>query len=644
MKELILLALDEIPTRQLLSRALRALNYEISLATDKDGLEKIMRESNPSLVLLSAHFQDESTLPLIENLLTAYPTLPIVFLAETHSEEQIQAALSSGVSAYLFPPVKTDQIVDAIESSLKRANKMGDWLRRKINKSTTSLEKRLNELEILLQVSREITSSLELDNVLQKVVSTAVDLTHAEEGSLLLLDEKTNELYMRAGHNFESGFADSFRVPLESSLAGQVISSGAPVTYNKGESHKIKTAYLIQALIYVPLKIRGRIIGVLGVDNRLPTTSFSDRDTLLLSLLAENAAIAIENARLYEEANNEGQKFKAVIANMDDALLMLDKESRIQIMNRSMEKALDLQEKEGIGKKTEQVIPPGDLLELIKKSSSQISYQYEIRLENEHIYNAQSTPIPNVGTAITMQDISYLKEINRMKDDFVHTVSHDLRSPLTAVLGYTELLERVGELNALQKDFVQRIHDSVGNITNLIDELLDLGRIEAGFDTERKLIKLDEIVGYTIQNFESLYKQKNQTLEVELAPNLPPLYGNPLRLRQMCDNLVANAIKYTDPGKKVSIKLFSEANELILTIADQGPGIPITDQAHIFEKFYRASNIIGKETGSGLGLAIVKTIVENHHGRIWVKSKVDEGSTFVVVLPAIKQKEFPKGV
>ena len=641
MKETILLALDEIPTRQLLSRALRALNYETALASDEYGLEKMMHESTPSLVLLSAHFEGKSTLPVIEKLLSEYPSLPIVFLAEPHSEKQIQAALSSGISAYLAPPVKTDQIVDAIESSLKRAKKMGDWLRRKINKSTTSLEKRLSELEILLQVSREITSSLELDNVLQNVVSTAVELTHAEEGSLLLLDEKTNELYMRAGHNFESGFADSFRMPLENSLAGQVIRSGNPITYNKDETHKIQTAYLIQALIYVPLKIRGRIIGVLGVDNRLPTTSFSDRDTLLLSLLAENAAIAIENARLYEEANAERLKFKAVIANMDDALLMLDQESCIQIMNRSMEKALDLQEKAVAGQQAEQVIPPGDLLELIKKSSSQISYQYEIRLENEHIYNAQSTYIPNIGTAITMQDISYLKEINRMKDDFVHTVSHDLRSPLTAVVGYTDLLERVGELNPLQKDFLQRIHDSVGNITNLIDELLDLGRIESGFDTERELIKLDQIIGYTVQNFESIYKQKDQTLEVELAPNLPPLHGNPLRLRQMCDNLVANAIKYTNPDKKVCIKLFSKANELILTISDQGPGIPIEDQAHIFEKFYRASNIIGKETGSGLGLAIVKTIVENHHGRIWVESKVDEGSTFVVVLPAIMQKETP---
>jgi len=166
MKEHILLALDETPTRQLLSRALRALNYEITIASDTSGIEKIMHESSPSILLLSAHFQQRSSLPLIEKLLSQYPTLPIIFLAESQDNTKIQEALSSGISAYLQPPLKTDEIIAAIQSSLKRANQLGDWLRHKINQSTTPLEKRLSELEGLLQVSREITSSLELDEVL----------------------------------------------------------------------------------------------------------------------------------------------------------------------------------------------------------------------------------------------------------------------------------------------------------------------------------------------------------------------------------------------------------------------------------------------------------------------------------------------
>ena len=634
MKELILLALDESATRQLLSRALHALDYETTVAGDIPGVEKLLQESSPSLVIISEYFGGKESTSFIQTLSAKYPTLPIVFLALSKSPEQIQAALRSGVSAYLEPPVKTDAIIDAIKNSLERAHKLGDWLRRKVNQSTTSLQKRLDELEILLQVSRRINSSLDLNDVLQKVVSAAVELTNAEEGSLLLLDEKTNELYMRAGHNFEAGFADSFRMPVADSLAGEVIRTGKPITYNKDRAHKIQTAYLIQSLIYVPLKVRDRIIGVLGVDHRIHQMPFSDRDTLLLSLLAEDAAVAIENARLYQTADVERNKFETVIANMKHSLLMLDGEMRIQIINRSMAEALDLNPLEVVGRVIDEIIPPGDLLDLINVPSGKTPRHYEVNLENGHIYSAQNTYIPNVGIAITMQDISHLKEINRLKDDFVHTVSHDLRCPLTAVLGYTELLERVGDVNDMQRDFIQRIRDSVRDITSLIDDLLDLGRIESGFDTERENVKLDQIIGYTLQNFESLYTQKEQILEVDIPPNLPPINGNALRIRQMCDNLVANAIKYTANGKKVCIKIHCEDNEIILSVADEGPGIPFEDQTRIFEKFYRASNAIGKEAGSGLGLAIVRTIVQNHHGRIWVESKLGEGSKFFVVLPA----------
>lgn len=637
MKNLIILALDDAPTRQLLSRALCAVNYETALVNNDAGIHKLLRESKPVLVLMSAHFQNTSSLPLIEKLFNEYPTLPIIYLADKQAKTEIRQVLQSGVSAYLEPPLQTDEIVEAIQQSLMRANRLGDWLRQRINKSTSSLEKELSEWQILIDVNREINSSLNLDEVLKKVVQAAVELTKAEEGSLLLLSEDGTELYMRAGHNFEQGFADSFRISVADSIAGQVVKSGRPITYNKSEAHKIQTSYLIQGLIYVPLKVREQIIGVLGVDNRLPKMPFSDRDILLLSLLAEDAASAIENARLYQHTVSEQQKFETVIANMNDALLMLDMESRIQIINPSMAKALDLQINEIIGKKASDVLPPGDMLNLINNTSEDDLQQYEINIGDERAFSAQYIQIPNVGVAITMQDISYFKKVNRMKDDFVHTVSHDLRSPLTAVLGYTELLERVGEMNKTQKDFVQRIQESVENITSLIDELLDLGRIEAGFNADPKVVRLEEIIEYTLLNFEGLYKQKEQIIETELAPNLPPLHGNPLRLRQMCDNLIANAIKYTKKGGKICIKLHAHQNELILNVSDEGPGIPREDQPHIFEKFYRASNAIGKEDGSGLGLAIVKTIVENHHGRTWVESTLGKGSNFVVVLPAIKQ-------
>ena len=634
MAELILLALDESSTLALISRAFRAVGYKTAIAHNEAGVMKFMQESHPALVLVESSFHQEKSIGLIEKLLLEYPTLPIAFLATQNSPKLIQEALCAGVSAYLEPPLKTDEIVDAVKSSLKRARRIGDWVRQEVKHTTASLEKRISEMDILLTVGRDVTSNLDLDEVLKSVVSAAVKLTHAEEGSLLLLDEESNELYMRAGHNFEDGFVRSFRLPVTDTLAGQVIEMGEPLVLSKDSLLKIKTAYLVQALIYVPLRFKDRIIGVLGVDNRKHRLPFTDRDVLLISLLADYAAIAIENARLYQVSENERSKFETVLSNMDNALIILDEEERVQLINDVMCTALGIQPKEIYNKRIPEVILQSDFLSLLERKEDQKNQYHEINLDDDRVFNAQYTPIPGVGAAITMQDISYLKELNRLKDDFVHTVSHDLRSPLTAVLGYAELIERVGPINEMQKDFILRIHSSVKDITVLINDLLDLGRIEAGFDSRRETIHLGNILQYTLSNLEESIQKKKQALNLDIESDLPSMHGNPIRIRQLFDNLINNAIKYTPKGMEISIDLHLEGNQVIFKIVDQGAGIPPEDQPHIFEKFYRASNITASDApSSGLGLAIVKTIVESHNGRIWVESTLGEGSTFFVVFP-----------
>ncbi len=633
MTELILIALDESPTLALLSRAFHAVGYKAIAAYDKAGIEKVMQESNPAVVLLGASLKKEKGTKLIEALLGQYPTLPIVFLADQKSPELLREVLRSGISAYLEPPLKTDEIVDAIKSSIKRARGIGDWVRKEIKGTTTSLKKRVSEMEVLLAVGRDVTSTLDIDDVLKNVVSAAVKLSNAEEGSLLLLDEETNELYMRAGHNFEDGFVRSFRLPVNDTLAGQVFETGEPVILSKDSLHKIKTSYLVQSLIYVPLKFEGQAIGVLGVDNRHHHLPFTDRDVLLISLLADYAAIAIENARRYQASEKERSKFEAVLSNMGDALMILDRQGRIQLVNGVMCTALDIKAEEVENKTIPEVVSQRDFLSLLEGDAKNERY-HEIGLDGDFVFSAQYTAVPDVGAVITMQDITYLKNLNRLKDNFVHTVSHDLRSPLTAVLGYAELLERVGTINDHQREFIRRIHSSVRDITSLINDLLDLGKIEAGFDASRETIQLGGILRYTLTNIEVLSQKKNQTIDIDIASDLPPVRGNPVRLRQMFDNLIGNAIKYTPEGKKICIELQREDSQIIFKIADQGQGIPQDDLPHIFEKFYRARNISSSASGTGLGLAIVKTIVESHNGRIWAESKEGEGSTFFVVLPS----------
>ena len=173
------------------------------------------------------------------------------------------------------------------------------------------------------------------------------------------------------------------------------------------------------------------------------------------------------------------------------------------------------------------------------------------------------------------------------------------------------------------------------HITTLINDLLELGSIEAGFDTRRELVQLNVLLRYSLDMLQGQIKSKRIKVQTDIGESLPALQANPVRLRQVFDNVVGNAIKYSNKNGEVSISLKAEGDQIILHVTDNGPGIPADDQAHIFDKFYRGKNM-DKQQGSGLGLAIVKSIVDAHQGRIWVESVVGQGSSFFIVLPVNK--------
>jgi two-component system NtrC family sensor kinase len=444
---------------------------------------------------------------------------------------------------------------------------------------------------------------------------------------------------MRAGKNFQEEFVSTFRLPIRDTLAGQVLRTGKPVLIDKKTPQKIKTSYQVYTLIYVPLMVQDRVIGVLEVDNGKSRNPFSEDHLNLMSALADYAAIAIENARLYSYSEIERNKLEKILTRIEEGVIVVDNEKRILLVNRKARETFEISEKHLLGKRARDVIHHQDLLEIIgrQKQDGRPSC-VEIPLEDGRVLNAQLTPITDVGLVVTMQDITHLKELDRIKSDFVNTVSHDLRSPLTAILGYVELIERVGSINQQQKEFVRRIQLSVNSITALINDLLDLGRIEAGFDARNEIVPLQAIIHYSVDGLINRSQEKLQELKLLVPDDLPPVLGNPVRLRQMLSNLISNAIKYTPKGGKITITARVEGNQIITQVIDNGPGIPPTDQPYIFDKFYRASNIQTGTPGTGLGLAIVKSIVENHMGRIWVDSVVNGGSTFTVVLPTIDRE------
>jgi two-component system NtrC family sensor kinase len=466
-------------------------------------------------------------------------------------------------------------------------------------------------------------------------VDAAVELTEAEEGSLLLLDEVTGELYMRAARNFGDDFVRTFRVPVNNTLAGEVIRTRKPIILDTATPKKIKTAYLVQHLIYVPLLVKDGAIGVLGVDHRQGRRPFSEYHLGLVTALAGYAAIAIQNAWLYAHSEVERGKLETILTGVADGVVVVGTDGRLILLNQTARSVLALKNDEDlVGRSVRDVIYSPELLEILTNGEASGPYRSEVTLEDGRVFNAQVTPIPEVGLAVIFQDITHLKELDRIKSDFVNTVSHDLRSPLTAILGYVELIERVAPVSDQQVEFIRRIELSVQNITALINDLLDLGRIEAGFDVRKEIVPLRALVYHTVDSLRSRIEDKALLLEVDVPEDLPPILGNPMRMRQMLMNLIGNALKYTQVKGEICVSARAQGGQIILQISDNGRGIPLADQPYIFDKFYRAGNVSG-ESGTGLGLAIVKSIVENHQGRIWVDSTPGQGSKFTIVLPTV---------
>ena len=613
--------------------ALTPAGHQVTLITEWKTAQTTLQGFIPDLVITSDKLEGKNTADLVAPFLKRYPLIPIILIPEVHTEESAIEALRAGYVDYLRPPIQLREIQLAVNRALERRKKLADWVKLETRRDTQSLRQRMDGMETIQNIGRQVTALLDLDEILTAVVDAAVDLTHAEEGSLLLIDETSGELYMRAERNFGEDFVKTFRLPIHDSLAGQVLRTGKPLVIDEKTPQKIKTSYLVYSIIYVPLTVSDRTIGVLEVDNRESSKSFTESHVTLLSTLADYAAIAIENAHLYANSEIERNKLETILTGIEEGVIVVDHEKRIVLVNRKAREAFDIYERDLIGKRSREVIQHQELLEILRGSQQDTPSHVEISLPDGRVLNAQLTLIEEIGLVLTMQDITHLKELDRIKSDFVSTVSHDLRSPLTAILGYIELIERVGAVNKQQREFIRRVQASVHSITALINDLLDLGRIEAGFDIRKEIVPLEAIINYAMEGLTVRSEHKSQELKMDIPPNLPSVLGNPVRLKQMFNNLISNAIKYTPEGGSIIIAVRAEGHQIISQVIDNGPGIPPSEQPYIFDKFYRGSNIPQEIPGTGLGLAIVKSIVENHLGRIWVHSSLGEGTIFTVVLP-----------
>lgn len=631
----ILVAEDSPEIRQYLESAvLRPAGYEVQCVGDGMSALTLALDSSPDLIITDQQMPSLSGVELIRRI-RQEALIPAVLMTSDGSEELILEAMRAGAVDFVTKPFEAEQMLSAVGRALAEGRRWRELIQAQdqAEESSRSLERRLEELETLANIGQTVTAMLEVDEVLTSVVDAAVRLTGAEEGSLLLMDEQSGQLHMRASKNFDEEFARTFRLQVQDSLAGQVIATGEPIVVDEGSPQKIKTSYLVHSLIYVPLRARGNIIGVLGVDNRKVGHNFDQEDLTVLSAMADYAAIAIENARLYHRTEAERRKLETVLKQTENGVIVVDPENRLLLINPAAEEAFGVNGRSLVGRSVVESIDDPRLLELLRMQGASTRRE-EIEASDGRVFNAQRTPIEGVGQAVVLNDITHLKELDRIKSEFVTTVSHDLRSPLTAILGYVELIERAGEVNHQQKEFIDRVQISVQQITNLVTDLLDLGRIEAGVDSSQESSPISVLARYAVEGLRGSADAKGIDLQVSLPEDLPLVTGDPIRLRQMIGNLLENAIKYSPEGSEVRIEAESEDEQVILRVHDSGPGIPPADQPYLFDKFFRGANVADDSPGTGLGLSIVKSIVDHHDGRIWLDSAPGEGTTFTVVLPA----------
>ncbi|GBD09360.1 Alginate biosynthesis sensor protein KinB [Candidatus Thermoflexus japonica] len=358
----------------------------------------------------------------------------------------------------------------------------------------------------------------------------------------------------------------------------------------------------------------------------------------LIHLILSQAAVFIARARLYEATLAERERLRAVLESSPDVLMLIDSHGNLLYLNPTAERFLGLPASRALGQPvapllrdaelrellTEQ-IPPGQIRSREFRRADGRAFwagRYDLRLEDGR----------EIGQLLFVRDITPFKALDQLKSDFIAAVSHDLRSPLTYMRGFVTMLGMAGPLTSRQQEYVEKIMSGIDQMTRLIEDLMDLKRIEEGIG-QRGICRLSDLIRDVFHEMRPHAMARGLRMTLEIKGH-GIVNGDSAWLRRAITNLVDNAMKYTPEGGTISLGLIEQGTEAIVWVRDTGLGIAPADQARIFEKFYRVRR---KETahvkGSGLGLALVKSIVEWHGGRVWVESQLGQGSTFYMAIP-----------
>jgi signal transduction histidine kinase/HAMP domain-containing protein len=517
-------------------------------------------------------------------------------------------------------------------------------MRRSFEQMRVNLQARLNELNRLLVVSQGVASSLKLSEALEPILKALTD-NGASSARIMLVREMIPspvEINVRFSYGPEK---DAY-MHLDQQLLGLTEQQERLVMATLTRTRGLDLDPNLpnpESLIAIALRHESRHYGVLWAGYNAQHV-FSESDIRFVSTLASQAALAVANIRLFLTVEASRRQLEAILNSTPDPVLVTDASNRLILANPAAGHVFGVTIRRGERPDLERTVQVKALNDLLSSSSGE-KRSAEISMPDGKTYLAMASAMlaegRTVGRVCILRDVTQLKEIDTLKSDFVSTVSHDLRSPLTLMRGYATMLEMAGELNEQQKSYTKMIVQGVDNMAKLVNNLLDLGRIDFGVGLQVDSIPVLDILERVTSGLQLHAKQKHISLGVEIPKDMPhAIEADQTLLYQAIYNLVDNGLKYTPEGGEVTVRLLTTSNTLTFAIQDTGIGIPASDLPRLFEKFYRGTNREAlAQRGTGLGLAIVKSVAERHGGKVWVESELGKGSTFHLQVPITQPKE-----
>lgn len=570
-----------------------------------------------------------------------------------------------------------------IASALTNAQAARD-LEARVAQRTKEVQRERERVETLLQITTELSSSLDLDRVLARALQLVTEAVQATQGSIFVIDLQTEQLMYRAALGSPKTVPPGGEpVPFKrgEGLVGWVIKQRQPVVIHNldadtrwkklpGQNTSHKSA------LAVPLMANEDVLGAMLLFSPL-YNAFDEDQLRLVAAAANQVGAASNNAELYRLIRDQAERLgnllraqqvettknRAILEGITDGVLVADADGQIILFNSACERILGLKRDQVLGRPISEFVgiygPAGRAwIEAITQWSLDLAsytpgepFNQRLELEDKRILAVSLAPVLTgeeyLGSVSLIRDITRDVEVDRLKSEFVTMVSHELRTPITPIKGYADMLlmGAGGPISPMQSKFVEVIKTNADRLSLLVNDLLDISRIESGnVEITLQPINLREIISSVLDNLRGRADEagKPMTLQSELPETLPLACGDYNRVTQVILNLAENAFNYTPPGGAITLRAGVEADgrEVVVEVSDTGVGIPPEYQARLFDRFFRGENALVMATaGTGLGLSIARQLIEKQGGRVWLKhSAPGQGSTFAVALPVARDQ------